>query len=103
VLPSGGKVSNLRVYLTNTKGAGNITIDLVELQPTYQVNSKLKLAMDLVYAHAAGDITIKGSATSCEDKANLSTFAAGDAISVVETASNSPESGAMFFRLDYQP
>ncbi|MCW3100905.1 MAG: outer membrane protein family [Chthonomonadaceae bacterium] len=40
----------------NTKGAGNVTIDLVELQPTYQVNSKLKLAMDLVYGHAAGDI-----------------------------------------------
>src|SRR5207237_223900 len=48
----------------NTKGAGNITIDLVELQPTYQVNSKLKLAMDLIYAHAAGDIYgVKSSGT----------------------------------------
>ncbi len=40
----------------NTMGAGNVTIDLVELQPTYQVNSKLKLAAEFDYAHAAGDI-----------------------------------------------
>jgi hypothetical protein len=40
----------------DTKGAGNVTIDLVELQPTYQVTSKLKLAADFDYAHAAGDI-----------------------------------------------
>jgi hypothetical protein len=40
----------------NTKGAGNVTIDLVEFQPTYQVTSKLKLAGAFDYAHAAGDI-----------------------------------------------
>ncbi len=40
----------------NTKNAGNVTIDLVELQPTYQINSKLKIAGAFDYAHAAGDI-----------------------------------------------
>lgn len=48
----------------NTKGAGNITIDLVELQPTWQVTPKLKLAMQLDYAHGAGDIYgVKSSGT----------------------------------------
>jgi hypothetical protein len=40
----------------NTKGAGNVTIDLVEFQPTYQISPKLKIAGVLDYAHAAGDI-----------------------------------------------
>jgi hypothetical protein len=40
----------------NTVGAGNVTIDLVELQPTYQISSKLKVAAQFDYAHAAGDI-----------------------------------------------
>jgi hypothetical protein len=44
------------VTLLDTKGAGNVTINMVELQPTYQATGKLKLALDLLYAHAAGDI-----------------------------------------------
>jgi len=40
-----------------TNGAGNITTNLFEFVPTYNVNSKLKLAGDLVYANGSGDVS----------------------------------------------
>ncbi len=47
-----------------SKGAGNITINLAEFQPTYQITSKLKIAGELDYAHAAGDVYgVKSSGT----------------------------------------
>ena len=48
----------------NTNGAGNITIDLVEFQPTYQITPKFKIAAAFDYGHAAGDIYgVKSSGT----------------------------------------
>jgi hypothetical protein len=95
VLPSGGKVSNLRVYLTGKAGdsSSDIYTFVVRRDPAGvapPVNTSITCA-------------IKSSSQSCEDKVDSQTFAAGDAISVLATESNTPESGAMFFRLDYQP
>ena len=47
--------------------------------------------------------TVSDSATTCEDKVNSQTFAAGDAISVLATESSGPAGASMFFRLDLQP
>ncbi len=48
-------VLNGTTFIT-TKGAGNVTIDLAEFQPTYQLTPKFKIAADFVYGHGAGDI-----------------------------------------------
>jgi hypothetical protein len=40
----------------NTKNAGNVTIDMVDLVSVYQATPKLKFAAEFDYAHAAGDI-----------------------------------------------
>ncbi len=47
--------------------------------------------------------TIAAASTSCEDKVNSQTFSAGDAISVLATEPNSPDTAGMVFRLDFQP
>ena len=93
VLTSGGKVSNLRIYLSSSPGTGDSYTFVVRRDP----------------AGAAAPVstgitcTIKDSSTSCEDKANTQTFAAGDAISVLATEGSNPSSSTMFFRLDFQP
>ena len=93
VLPSGGKVSNLRVYLTSSPGSPDSYTFTVRRDP----------------AGAAAPVstgitcTVSGNNTSCEDTNNTQTFSAGDAISVLATENSSPNSSAMFFRLDYQP
>ncbi len=93
VLPSGGKISNLRIFLTSSPGGGDSYVFTVRRDP----------------AGAAGPVntgitcTVADSATSCEDKVNSQTFSAGDAISVLATESTGPNGASMFFRLDLQP
>jgi hypothetical protein len=93
VLLSGGKVSNLRIFLTSSPGGSDSYVFTVRRDPAgagAPVNTSITC-------------TITGGATSCEDKVNSQTFSAGDAISVLATESTSPNTSSMFFRLDFQP
>ena len=95
VLPSGGKVSNLRVYLTSSPGSTDSYTFTVRRDPAGVAAPPVNTGITC---------TVSGNSTSCEDKADTQTFAAGDAISVLATENSSPNSvTGMFFRLDYQP
>jgi hypothetical protein len=93
VLPTGGTVSNLRVFLNGVAGPSNKYTFTVRRDP----------------AGAAGPsstgisciVTGNGS-PNCEDPSSQK-FEAGDAISILATANGSPTSRTMFFRLDFQP
>jgi hypothetical protein len=94
VLPSGGKVSNLRIFLSGSPGNFDSYTFTVRRDPAGPAS-----AVDTGIT-----CTVKGSATSCEDKTDSQAFAAGDAISIAATENSSPSSvSGMFFRLDYQP
>jgi hypothetical protein len=93
VLPSGGKVTNLRVFMTSSPGGGDSYVFTVRRDP----------AGAAAPVNTGITCTIVGGATSCEDTKNSQTFSAGDAISVLATENSSPSSSTMFFRLDYQP
>lgn len=92
VLPTGGKISNLRIVLSNDPSKGNSYVFTVRRDP----------AGAAAPVNTGITCTISNENTSCEDKVNSQTFAAGDAISVLATESSSPDSAGMFFRLDYQ-
>jgi hypothetical protein len=86
-------VSNLRIYLGNSPGGSDSYTFTVRRDPAGvapPVNTSITCS-------------VKFSATSCEDKTDTQTFAAGDAISVLATENSSPNTASMFFRLDYQP
>ncbi|MFP5389775.1 MAG: hypothetical protein ACLGG5_10825 [Thermoleophilia bacterium] len=94
MLPIGGKVSNLRIYLGSSPGASDSYVFTVRRDP-----AGVAPAVDTGIT-----CTVKGSATTCEDKGDSQTFSAGDAISVEQTENSSPSSVAsVYFRLDYQP
>ena len=93
VLPSGGKVSNFRIFLTSGPGTGDSYVFTVRRDPAGEdppVNTGITC-------------TVAGNATSCDDKINSQTFSAGDAISVLAAESTSPNGSSVFFRLDLQP
>jgi hypothetical protein len=93
MLPSGGKVSNLRIYLGSSPGGSDSYAFTVRRDP----------AGAAAPVNTGITCTVKGNSTSCEDKVNSQTFAAGDAISILATENSSPSTASMFFRLDYQP
>lgn len=93
VLSAGGKVSNLRIYLTGSPGSGDSYTFTVRRDPagaSPPVNTGITC-------------TVSGSSTTCEDTKDSQTFAAGEAISIAASKSGNPTSRAMYFRLDFQP
>lgn len=94
VLPSGGKVSNLRVYLTGAPGPSNKYTFIVRRDPAGSAAVSTSLSCT-----ASGNGV---GSSSCESN-DSAEFEAGDAISIQATESGSPTTRSFFFRLDYQP
>jgi len=95
VLPAGGTVSDLRVYLTGVPGPGNKYTFTVRRDPagnTAPTSTEISCSMS---GNGVGS-------ASCESSASQK-FEAGDAISILATESGSPTSRTIFFRLDFQP
>jgi hypothetical protein len=93
VLPSGGTVSNLRVFLTGAPGPGNKYTFTVRRDPAGTTGP----------SNTGISCTATGNGSStCEDVSSQK-FEAGDAISILATATGSPTARNMFFRLDFQP
>jgi hypothetical protein len=95
VLPTGGTVSNLRVYLTGVPGPSNkYTFTVRRDSPGSAAPTSTEVSCSMS-GNGVGS-------TSCESSASQK-FEAGDAISILATESGSPTSRTMFFRLDFKP
>jgi hypothetical protein len=93
VLFTGGKVSNLRIFLSAKPNSSDSYTFTVRRDPAGAAPP----------VSTAMTCTIIGAGTSCEDNVNSQVFSAGDAISILATEPNGPDAASMLFRLDYQP
>src|SRR5262249_3046717 len=92
VLPTGGTLSKLRIFLTGDPGTGDSYTFTVPRDPPGVTGP----------SNTTITCTISGnSATSCEDTTHSVVFEAGDAVSILATETGGPSTRSMYFRLSF--